>query len=180
MLENNKKGFMFIETIVTLTVLTTVLLLLYTTFTNLLNKERIVTAYNKKSYIYALHYIKEYMLNEGYDFELPYRSRTLFINEVVLDTELGTGQGREILENLNALYNLKNLVITDCAFSEYSSSQELSKEFLDFIKSTDRLDSNKVGNNITNNVVKIYGEFYDEIEDKYHYAYIYYPNIEVN
>ncbi|MBQ4583336.1 MAG: hypothetical protein IJA94_00320 [Bacilli bacterium] len=62
-----KNGFMFVETIVTLTVLITVLLLLYNVFVNLLGNEKRVTDYEKKGYRYALFYIKEWLIANDVD-----------------------------------------------------------------------------------------------------------------
>ena len=55
----NKKGFMFIETIVTLTVLMALLITIYSVFVNLLNKEKTGAEYNKYGDVMSLFYYKE-------------------------------------------------------------------------------------------------------------------------
>ena len=62
----NKHGFMFVETIVTLTILLVLLATLYSSFTNLINKEKIDAEYEKKGDRYALFYIKETVLDKEY------------------------------------------------------------------------------------------------------------------
>ena len=57
----NKKGFVFVETIVTLTVLMSLLVVLYSIFVNLLQKEKTRVEYDKYSDKMALFYYKEYL-----------------------------------------------------------------------------------------------------------------------
>lgn len=172
-----KNGFMFIETIVTLTILMTALLLLYSVFVNLLNKEKIVTHYNKKGYIYALHYVKENLLNEGYDFRLEGYAGDE-ITASLLNEKTGKINGATILSNFERIYGLKNLFVLKCSYATIPSpyNTTASKELIAFIESVG-CDAPKA---MENKVVKLIGEFYDESLDKYHYAYINYPNLEVN
>ncbi len=58
-----KNGFVFIETIVAIVVLTSSLLLLYSTFTKVLQSEKTKVYYDDINYIYRTHHIKE-RLNE--------------------------------------------------------------------------------------------------------------------
>lgn len=53
-----KNGFVFVETIVAIVVLTTSLLLLYTTFTKVLQTEKTRVYYDDVAYIYRSYYIK--------------------------------------------------------------------------------------------------------------------------
>ena len=54
----NKNGFVFVETIVVITVLTTALLLLFSSFNNILKKEKERMNYDDVAYIYRTHYLK--------------------------------------------------------------------------------------------------------------------------
>ena len=55
----NKKGFVFVETIVAIVVLTSSLLLLYSSFANVLQSEKTRIDYDDVTYIYRTHYLKE-------------------------------------------------------------------------------------------------------------------------
>lgn len=54
----NKNGFVFVETIVAIVVLTSSLLLLYSTFTSILQSEKTRVYYDDINYIYRSYYIK--------------------------------------------------------------------------------------------------------------------------
>ena len=54
----NKKGFVFVETIVTLTILMSLMIVMYTVFVNLLQKEKIVSEYNKYGDQMILYYYR--------------------------------------------------------------------------------------------------------------------------
>ena len=56
-------GFVFVETIVAIVVLTTALLLLYTTFNNVLQKEKTRVYYDDVAYIYRSSYLKKSLNN---------------------------------------------------------------------------------------------------------------------
>ncbi|MEG0977451.1 MAG: hypothetical protein RSF02_02735, partial [Bacilli bacterium] len=57
----NKKGFIFIETVVTVVVLSTSLLLLYSSYSNTIYKEKDKIYYDDLSYIYRTNYIKNFL-----------------------------------------------------------------------------------------------------------------------
>lgn len=168
----NKKGFMFVETIVTLTVLMTALLLLYNVFVNLLRREKTVTNYNKESYVYALYYIKEDLLNENNEEYLKLTGMT-----VVKDV---TNELEAVLKSrYEDVYDLKTLIVQRC--DSTAKPSDLSKEFEEFIDTIGFCEKNVKNwdSSLNNSVVKILGEFYDKKQDKYYYAYILYPNIKV-
>ncbi len=54
----NKNGFVFVETIVVITILTSALLLLFSSFSNILKKEKERMNYDDVAYIYRTHYLK--------------------------------------------------------------------------------------------------------------------------
>ena len=54
----NKKGFVFVETIVVIVVLTSALLLLYSSFNNVLQSEKTRVDYDDIAYIYRTQYLK--------------------------------------------------------------------------------------------------------------------------
>ena len=52
----NKKGFVFTETIVAIVILTSALLLIYTSFNNVLQSEKIRVDYDDVAYIYRTYF----------------------------------------------------------------------------------------------------------------------------
>ena len=67
----NKKGFVFIETIIVVIVLTSSLLLLYTSFNKILQSEKTRVNYDDINYIYRTYYVKT--LLDSANFTLPMR-----------------------------------------------------------------------------------------------------------
>ena len=59
---SNKKGFVFIETIITITVLAASLLYIYANFNDVLIKEKTRIHYDDVAYIYRTYYVKEFFL----------------------------------------------------------------------------------------------------------------------
>ncbi len=55
----NRKGFVFTETIVAIVILTSALLLIYTSFNNVLQSEKARVDYDDVAYIYRTYYIKK-------------------------------------------------------------------------------------------------------------------------
>ncbi len=72
----NKKGFVFIETIVVIIILTSSLLLLYSTFFNILQTEKTLIYYDDINYIYRAIHVRNELMN--YDL---YNSLGNFIND---------------------------------------------------------------------------------------------------
>ena len=57
----NKNGFAFVETIITVVILSTSLLLLYSTYSAILNDEKTRTYYDDPAFIYYTNYVKKYL-----------------------------------------------------------------------------------------------------------------------
>lgn len=60
-----KRGFALLETIIVITFVAVSLLMLYGTFTNMIEKKERSLMYDDVSHIYELYYLKEYLLLEG-------------------------------------------------------------------------------------------------------------------
>lgn len=161
----NKKGFMFVETIITMTVLTTILLLLYTSFTSLLNKERTITSYNKKGHVYALNSVKEYLLSCAYDFNLGGNISIHLTSEYIAAKSLCNKD--EIID----IFNLYNIIQLNINSPENHNCENCSVDMQNFVKSIP-------AKNISN-TVNIFGKFSDPETNVYYYAFIRYPNVEV-
>ena len=63
----NRKGFVFVETIIVISVLTTVLLMLYASFISILNQERRKTTFDDITYIYRTYYIEDFLVSLNLD-----------------------------------------------------------------------------------------------------------------
>lgn len=59
----NKKGFVFVETIVVIAVITTILLMLYGSFISILNQERRDMTFDDVSYVYRTFYIEDFLVS---------------------------------------------------------------------------------------------------------------------
>lgn len=60
-----KKGFVFIETIVTVVILCSALIYLYSSYSNIINNEEERVYYDDTAYIYRTYYIREFLLNNS-------------------------------------------------------------------------------------------------------------------
>lgn len=58
-----KKGFVFVETLVVVAVLTTSLLMLYSTYSAVIQKEKTRIKYNDSVYLYRTYYIEKFFRN---------------------------------------------------------------------------------------------------------------------
>ncbi len=63
----NKKGFVFVETIIVIAVLITSLLYLYSTYIALSNNEKARLLYDDVSYLYRTYYVKKYFSSQRID-----------------------------------------------------------------------------------------------------------------
>ena len=146
------KGFVFIETIVTVLVLSTSLLYLYNSYNNIIDKEETRVYYDDVAYIYKTNYIKrfleenaniEYVKNEafkksyvtsiGNDFENFFYE--LQVNEKTEETE-EISEARIIedlkksLENIlnnfrvNQMFLVKRNYIDECDGSEITTNDD--------------------------------------------------------
>ena len=59
----NKKGFVFVETIIVIAIIMTILLSLYASFISILNQERRNTTFDDVTYIYRTFYIEDFLVS---------------------------------------------------------------------------------------------------------------------
>ena len=62
-MKKNKKGFVFVETIVVVAVLTISLLMVYSTYSSLIIKEKTRIKYNDSVYLYRTYYLTKFFKN---------------------------------------------------------------------------------------------------------------------
>ena len=59
----NKKGFMFVETIMVMTILTTSLITIYITFSRVLINEKRRAMFDDTSYLYRTYLLEDYLVS---------------------------------------------------------------------------------------------------------------------
>ena len=144
----NKKGFMFVETIVTITVLISLLVTLYAVFVNLLQKEKVRTEYDKYGDVMALFYYKEMNISELDSWNTSCSK----------ETDFNLSQDSE-----------NNIVVIECGEElQESCNISISEEFKKYINQF------KTCPNAASNKLAIFAEF--KYDNAYTYAHLYYPN----
>ena len=63
----NKKGFVFVETIIVIGVLMTVLLMLFSSFISILSQEKRATTFDDVTYLYRTFYIEDFLVSLNLD-----------------------------------------------------------------------------------------------------------------
>jgi len=156
-----KNGFVFVETIVAIIVLTSSLLLLYTSFTKVLQSEKTRINYDDVAYIYRTYYIKnkldklnmntvindlnnnldKYFVTIGMEYSAlfnGYEKDRNFISNMLQDYEVS----QIIILKENKLNNLKACTYEcslDSSCNEYENCNgiymNLSDDFISYLKS---------------------------------------------
>jgi hypothetical protein len=103
----NKKGFVFVETIIVITVLVTALITIYTAFLGVLSNEKRRLTFNDTSYLYETYYLEDYLTS-------------LNLNNYLSNYF----SGREIIEFSCDNYYLYNAISADATLDD----KELAKE----------------------------------------------------
>ena len=94
----NKKGFVFIETIIVVAVLITSLLYLYSTFVSLNNNEQRRLLYDDVGYLYRAYYVKKYFTSQRLDRVVSHLNPSNSADNVNFIIAFGCGSG-DIFEN---------------------------------------------------------------------------------
>ena len=155
-----KSGFVFVETIIAIVVLTSSLLLLYTSFNKILQSEKTRVYYDDISYIYRSWYIKskinelnimpvlnditsnqdKYFVTIGVEYQdlfNGYENEKTYISNILKDFEVN----QMIIFKENKLDNLKKCTL-ECSLDKNCSEFEncngiytnLSDEFINYLK----------------------------------------------
>lgn len=155
-----KNGFVFVETIVAIVVLTSSLLLLYNTFTKVLQKEKTRVYYDDVTYIYRSYYIKsrlnelnimsvlndlqksqdKYFVTVGLEYQNlfnGYEKEKTYISNMLDDYDVN----QIIILKENKVDNIKNCTL-ECSLNSECNEYEncnglytnLSDEFINYLK----------------------------------------------
>jgi len=157
---SNKKGFVLIETIITITVLAASLLYIYASFNNVLIKEKTRINYDDPAYIYRTYYLKEFFKNYELDYVLSLVNEDNPLVVIGCDYEgifdenadakivcenliqsLGVSKIAVGLNDLSYVKDCKNNNSNKCAYMNYFSAEEVT-----YFKSLGKIDKDQ--NNI--------------------------------
>ncbi len=146
-----KKGFALLETIIVITFVTVSLLLLYGTFTSMIDNSRKNILYDDASNIYRMYYLKEYL--ELYD--LQNYMDGVDIREITCE-DFSTNSCSLLFDE----FELEHLYLVKYGLKDYQESN-YSSTFNQYLYSL---------SNESDYSYRLVGEFI--IEDEYHYASI--------
>jgi Tfp pilus assembly protein PilE len=117
----NNKGFVFVETIIVITVLSVALITIYSSFSTVLSNEKKRSAYDDTAYIYETYYIEDYLVS---------LNLKQYVDHYLVEN------GRNIITftcNDFSLYQLtmtdtsstNNVIINDAAFNKESFCEDV-------------------------------------------------------
>lgn len=126
----DKKGFMFVETIVMCAILMLALLYVYTTFTGLMAKEKERINYNTVGAQYRLYHFKKYLIDKNYLTE----TKANEISEYSLKS--GATEIFNITDTILESYEISDLVFAKCSenVKDITLDNSSSPEFKTYIK----------------------------------------------
>lgn len=120
MMKKKNKGFVFIETIITVVVLSTSLLYLYSSYSNIITREETRLYYDDPAYIYRTNYVRKFLEQytnlediKGYAFKNSYiiTIGTGFDN--MFTTEQIANNMSSSMENMVNNFNVNQMLIVD-------------------------------------------------------------------
>lgn len=135
----NRKGFVFTETIVAIVILTSALLLIYTSFNNVLQSEKTRVDYDDVAYIYRTYYIKKVLdsLNINSITESLKNDNNKYFMTIGKETNLlfnNNESNRILFEKILTDFDVKQIII-------------LKKNDISNLKKCKSADTNNICNN---------------------------------
>ncbi len=131
----NKRGFVFIETIITVVVLSTSLLYLYSSYSNIIHNEEARLYYDDPAYIYRTNYVRKFL--ESYTNIEEIKTYALTNSYIVTIGPLFDNMFNEIMslnnmqasmENMFNNFNINQMLLVDSAMlNECSVNSEDEK-----------------------------------------------------
>lgn len=150
----NKKGFVLMETIVVIVVVSVALLTIFSSYNKILSKLRTENKYDTSEYIYITKYIKDYIQDiqdRGIGFEVgdlcSELSGEICKNKNIKDLSLDSKIDNKIitLYNIEKIYLLTNLNKFDVKMEENKKNSSLFDAYMiDYIKKLDVRDQDKL------------------------------------
>lgn len=147
----NKKGFVLMETIVVIVVVSVALLTIFSSYNKILSKLRTENKYDTSEYIYMTKYIKDYMQDRGIRFEVgdlcSELSGEICKNKNIKDLSLDSKIDNKIitLYNIEKIYLLTNINKFDVKMEENKKNSSLFDAYMiDYIKKLDVRNQDKL------------------------------------
>lgn len=132
----NKKGFVLMETIVVIVVVSVALLTIFSSYNKILSKLRTENKYDTSEYIYMTKYIKDYMQNNQ-------SSLGISVGDISNDV---TNYLSNISNsnNLKSLYGVEKIYLLTNLNNFGSSKTKVDAYMIDYIKKLDVRDQDKL------------------------------------
>ena len=178
----NKKGFMFVETIVMCAALMLGLLIIYNSYTSSISREKERLNYNTIEGQYKLIAVKQYLQGKNVEWQCTESGGSFNCTKAqnLLSSANFLEISGELTTTLMELYGIESIYLAKCEDSsgeiidtEIVANNDDFKQYLKTIKSCD--DENKDGNPDYN--YRFIAEFYDDENEVYSYAWVGYPII---
>ena len=158
----NKKGFMFVETIIMCAILMVGLLIIYNSFTSSIAKQKERLNYYSISNTYKLYYVKSYLKNKDiYLWLCKGKDYCPVDDEIFSDKEYIDINEDEYAKEILEILDIKRIYLTKCDAEIPLSEDDDFKTYLDTLKVCKKY--------------RFVAEFYDEITKKYSYGNLEYP-----
>lgn len=116
----NKKGFVFVETIITVVVLTTSLLYLYSSYSSIINNEEERLYYDNPAYIYKTNYVRNFLEDhsnidaiKNFAFDSSYIITVGPAFDNMFTSEQMTAGMVTSLENIFNSFNINQMILMD-------------------------------------------------------------------
>ena len=183
----NKRGFIFVETIVTLTVLLVLLTTLYTSFTNLLNQEKINSEFEKKGDRYALFYMKETILDREYIEKYKNKYVKIPSSYGLNSSQTGNTYGYTWDANMAiiACNDDEEITVASDSYDSEVPVENVSSEFKRYVNQLKNMRNHCkegaeyiIAGEFVNYSNRISNTTWSNVYDNQSYAYVYYPNIK--
>lgn len=141
----NKKGFVLMETIVVIVVVSVALLTIFSSYNKILSKLRTENKYDTSEYIYMTKYIKDYLQDKVSvtDICIIFNGKCATLTSHELSQQLGDEQKE--LYNVEKIYLLTNLNKFDKEMTNGKKNSSLFDAYMiDYIKKLDVRDKDKL------------------------------------
>lgn len=131
----NKKGFVLMETIVVIVVVSVALLTIFSSYNKILSKLRTENKYDTSEYIYITKYIKDYMQNN---------QSTLGINVNKISDNITNYINVINNNNLNLLYGVEKIYLLTNLNNFGGNETKVDAYMIDYIKKLDVRNQDKL------------------------------------
>lgn len=131
----NKKGFVLMETIVVIVVVSVALLTIFSSYNKILSKLRTENKYDTSEYIYITKYIKDYMQGTMNITEND-------INNIISDNKITNFADN--INNLKILYGVEKIYLLTNLNNFGGNGTKVDAYMIDYIKKLDVKDKDKL------------------------------------